>query len=131
MRIEVEIPEYNPEQGLVPIGVEPDTIIGAKQLDNIFYVSANKAGLISLAIHLLALAQDDTPIGREILYGEWNWLAEGSEIMIVRKIMGADHALPREAQNQSSIAQDRIRKHLLRGSSMSNHDAADADEQRK
>ena len=47
-------------------------------------ISANREGLLSLAIHLMSLAEE-TP-GSHIHYDQWNALEEDSAELIVEKI---------------------------------------------
>ncbi|MCV6638490.1 hypothetical protein [Candidatus Albibeggiatoa sp. nov. NOAA] len=49
-------------------------------------ISANKAGLISLARHLLSLAKDDSPVGNHFHLDDLNSLEDGSIELIVEKI---------------------------------------------
>lgn len=114
MKIEVDVPEYKPERGTAGLGVEPDSILGAGIINGTMIVNANKAGLISLAIHFLSLAQDDTPIGRDIAYGEWSWFAPGSSMLLVRTIESADHALPRPLEGEALALSNYIREHMRR-----------------
>ena len=115
VKIEVTVPEYSREHGLAPLSVEPDTILGAGLLNGKVFISGNKAGLVSLAIHLLALAQEDVPTGRDILYGEWNWLAPGSIPMLVRKIESDKDALPRPLEGEALAQYERMVAHMQRG----------------
>ena len=100
---------------VTPLGVEPDTILGAGLLNDKVHISANRAGLVSLAIHLLALAQDDVPVGRDILYGEWNWLSPGSIPVLVRKIESDNDALPRPLEGEALARYERMVAHMQRG----------------
>ncbi|MGF1925343.1 MAG: Imm32 family immunity protein [Bacteroidia bacterium] len=50
------------------------------------FFSANKAGLISLAKHLLLLSQDQVPIGHQIHLDEFNSLEKRSVGIIIQKI---------------------------------------------
>jgi hypothetical protein len=115
MKIEVTVPEYSREHGLAPLAVEPDTILGAGMLNEKVFISGNKAGLMSLAIHLLALAQDDVPVGRDILYGAWNWLAPGSTPVLIRKIEADEDALPRPLEGEARERYQRMVEHMQRG----------------
>ena len=49
-------------------------------------LSANKEGLISLANHLLNLAQDSVPINYHLHFDEYNSLEEMSKELIIQKI---------------------------------------------
>lgn len=48
-------------------------------------ISANKAGLFSLANHLLNLAQEEIPVGYHLHLDESNSLEEGSVDLIIQK----------------------------------------------
>ncbi len=50
-----------------------------------FTLSANKAGLTSLAIQLLTLAQDNVPAGCHIHYDKFNSLEDGSIELVIQK----------------------------------------------
>lgn len=58
--------------------------IAVKVENNAVTISANKQGLLSLANHLTALAQDNTP-GTHIHLDEHNSLEESSTELIVEK----------------------------------------------
>lgn len=49
-------------------------------------ISANREGLLSLANHLLNLAQAEVPCGTHIHLDEYNSLEDGSLDLIVEKI---------------------------------------------
>ncbi|WP_276090969.1 hypothetical protein [Pedobacter sp. JY14-1] len=83
MEIKLTIPEYV-DQGLtsewqygfeIKVGVNDGEVI----------ISANKAGLISLAKQMLSLAQDAVPVGYHMHYDEYNSLEEGSVELIIEK----------------------------------------------
>lgn len=82
--IKIEIPEYNPEMGIVykwENGFDIDV-----RLDNgVVKILVNKEGLISLANHLINLAQDDIPLGYHLHFDEYNALEEGSIELIIEK----------------------------------------------
>jgi hypothetical protein len=84
MEIKLTIPEYS-DQGFKfewENGFEITTGIN----DGGIIVSANKAGLISLAKQMLTLAQDVVPVGNHIHLDEYNSLEDGSiELIIERK----------------------------------------------
>ncbi|MCH5271421.1 MAG: hypothetical protein J1E83_11825 [Lachnospiraceae bacterium] len=48
-------------------------------------ISANSEGLLSLAKHLLTLAQNEVPVGAHIHLDEYNSLEEGSIGLIIEK----------------------------------------------
>ena len=83
MEIKLKIPEYS-DQGLKyewENSFEIKTGINGREI----IISANKAGLISLAKHMLTLAQDDVPIGHHMHLDEYNSLEEGSIELIIEK----------------------------------------------
>ncbi|WP_448697932.1 hypothetical protein ACFGVR_14055 [Mucilaginibacter sp. AW1-3] len=84
MEIKVEIPEYDVNSGLISHwedGFEITTNIVNDQIS----ITANKAGLISLAMKLLTLAQDSVPIGGHFHFDEYNSLEPGSVELVVEK----------------------------------------------
>jgi len=83
MEIKITIPEYS-DQGLKSEwehGFEIKTEISNDEI----LISANKAGLISLAKQLLSLAQDDVPMGYHMHYDEYNSLGESSVALVIEK----------------------------------------------
>lgn len=83
MEIKLTIPEYS-DQGLkfewengfeIKAGINGGEIV----------ISANKAGLISLAKHMLTLAQDVVPVGYHMHFDEYNSLEDGSIELIIEK----------------------------------------------
>lgn len=53
--------------------------------ENEVLISANNEGSISLAKHLLTLAQSDVPIGTHIYYDKYNSLERDSIDLIIEK----------------------------------------------
>ncbi|WP_199138700.1 Imm32 family immunity protein [Pedobacter sp. ASV12] len=84
MEIRLNIPEYNAGQGL-QVTWEEGFEIESSIADSQIIISANRAGLISLAKQLLILAQAEVPNGAHFHYDEYNSLAEGSKELIVQK----------------------------------------------
>jgi len=84
MEIKVEIPEYDPNTG-IKYNWEPGFDIETKYEEGTVIFMANKAGLISLAKHLLNLAQDEIPLSYHLHFNENNSLNEGSVELIVQK----------------------------------------------
>lgn len=84
MQIKLNIPEYNVEQGFRSIW-EDGFEIKTKVTGNEFTISANQAGLISLAKQLLTLAQADIPVGYHLHFDEHNRLERGSKNLIIEK----------------------------------------------
>lgn len=50
-------------------------------------ITMNKEGLVSLANHLLNLAQNDVPVGHHLHLDEHNALSEGSIDLLIEKIV--------------------------------------------
>jgi len=73
MEINIEIPEYNSESG-IEYKWEDGFEIKAVTNDGVIIITANKDGLISLANHLLNLAQDKIPAGHHMHLDEYNSL---------------------------------------------------------
>jgi hypothetical protein len=87
MEIKLEVPPYDKETGLT-YHWEDGFEIAVNQSDGEILISANKTGLISLAIQLLTLAQDNVPIGCHFHYDDYGSLEEGSKELIIQKING-------------------------------------------
>ena len=83
--IDLEIPQYNSEEGLT-ISWENGFTIEVNSENNLAYIKANKQGLISLAIQLLTLAQDNVEPGKHIHYDDNNSLEDGSSELVIEKI---------------------------------------------
>lgn len=84
MKINIDIPDYSPERGLVykwENGFEIKSVTN----NEVIIITANKAGLISLANHLLNLAQDNVPASHHLHFDEHNSLEEGSNELIIQK----------------------------------------------
>ena len=83
MEIKITIPEYSGNG--ISYEWEPGFEIEAKIDDGEILILANKAGLISLARHLLTLAQDEVPINNHLHLDEFNALEDGSSEIIIQK----------------------------------------------
>lgn len=83
MEIILTIPEYS-EKGLQFVW-ESGFEIRSEVKNGKIIISANKAGLISLAKQLLTLAQHDVPSGYHMHFDEYNSLDEGSAPLIIEK----------------------------------------------
>ena len=77
--------DYCTEKGL-QLQWEKDFAISVNALGNEVAIRANKSGLISLARHLLTLAQDSAPKHLHIHLDEYNSLEDGSAELILEKI---------------------------------------------
>jgi hypothetical protein len=84
MRITLELPDYTPEAGLRTQWQEGFSVTTSGTAD-CFLLKANKAGLISLATHLLTLAQDGVPDGCHIHYDASNSLEDESIELVIQK----------------------------------------------
>ena len=85
MEMKLDIPEYDSKEGL-PLHWSPGFAIAVSGIGNEVYIKANKAGLISLAVQLLTLAQDDVPAGRHYHYDEHTCLEDGSKGLVLEKV---------------------------------------------
>ena len=85
MKLEIEIPKYNKFEG-IKIVWEDNFSISVTKSENDICISANSAGLISLAKHCLTLAQESVPAGSHIHYDDYNSLEEGSDEIIICKV---------------------------------------------
>ncbi len=84
MKINLDVPEYNPNTG-VKYHWETGFDIEVKYENDVVVLIANKAGLFSLANHLLNLAQENIPLGYHLHFDENNSLEEGSVELIIQK----------------------------------------------
>lgn len=86
MKIVVDISDYNPMHGVLP-KFQDGSVIIVRVTNGVPVLSANSAGLESLANHLLTLAQSDVPAGCHIHYDDFHGeLAAGSSELIVEKM---------------------------------------------
>jgi hypothetical protein len=84
MEIKIEVPLFAMDKGIEykwENGFEIDT----RFENGVINIIANKEGLISLANHLLNLAQADVPLGHHLHFDEYNSLEEGSLELIIQK----------------------------------------------
>ena len=84
MKKEIEFICYDKNNGLRLIW-DKDFAIAVATDGNEVIINANKAGLISLARHLITLAQDDVPDGSHFHFDEYNSLDAGSLDLIIQK----------------------------------------------
>ena len=84
MKVTLELPAYSPETGICTQWEEGFTIATSGAV-GYFVLKANKAGLVSLATHLLTLAQDKVPAGCHIHYDELNSLEDNSIELVIEK----------------------------------------------
>lgn len=85
MKTIVDIPDYNVERGL-SLTWQDGFFIIVEIADDKTLIKANSAGLISLANHLLTLAQSEVPAGHHIHYDDMNSLEDGSSELIIEKM---------------------------------------------
>jgi hypothetical protein len=83
--IKISIPEYDKNNGFEFIW-EDDFEIKVQYDDSCVRILANKDGLLSLANHLINLAQDNFDKGYHLHYDDYNSLEEGSIELIIEKI---------------------------------------------
>ena len=84
MEIKITIPEYSAAGGIQYnwiTGFEITALSGDRSVS----IKANKQGLLSLANHLLNLAQDAVPVGTHIHFDEHNSLETGSLDILIEK----------------------------------------------
>jgi len=85
MEIKIDVPKYHPETGIT-YKWENGFHIEVKVVDGIIQINANPEGLISLANHLLNLAQTEVPPQHHLHFDEFNSLEEGSLELMFQKI---------------------------------------------
>ena len=85
MIIHVNVPDYTPATGLKNNWESGFEISVKKQIDAIC-ISANRAGLMSLANFFLTLAQENVPPGCHMHLDEYGGLEEGSIELIIVKV---------------------------------------------
>lgn len=81
----IDIPKYNKNTGLRLCWNNGYMIKVVNENEEVV-ISANREGLISLANHLLNLAQADVPCGTHIHLDENNSLEDGSQSIIIEKL---------------------------------------------
>jgi hypothetical protein len=84
MKKTIEIIDYEPEHGLRFIW-EPGSIIECKVTKGTINLIANDAGLVSLARHLLTLAQESIPSGIHLHLDDSNGLDSSDCELIIEK----------------------------------------------
>jgi hypothetical protein len=84
MEITLDLPDYSPETG-IRTQWERGFSIATSGTAGCFTLKANKAGLVSLATHLLTLAQGNVPAGCHIHYDEFNSLEDNSIELVIQK----------------------------------------------
>jgi hypothetical protein len=84
MDVKVVVKEYKPDEGLA-LTWQPGARIQVRVSDGDVVIKANRAGLESLANHLLTLAQDTVPEGEHLHLDDSNALEDGSCPTILEK----------------------------------------------
>jgi hypothetical protein len=84
MEVKIQVPEYSLSTGLKSHWEEGFEVKVVDTEDTIT-ISANKAGLLSLAVQLLTLAQDTVPAGCHYHYDDCNSLKAGSKEFVIQK----------------------------------------------
>ncbi len=86
MKFEIEVVDYVPKQGLC-LKWESGHIITTQIIDNkTMIIQANYQGLLSLARHLLTLAQASVPAGCHFHFDSSNSLEADSKELIIEKL---------------------------------------------
>jgi len=86
MEYRIEVSPYSKNHGIKLLW-EDDACIGCRIENGAAVICANQDGLISLARHLLTIAQDTAPEYSHIHLDEYNGLEDGScELIITKKI---------------------------------------------
>ncbi len=85
MKVEIEVPDYDARQG-VHLEWEDGFTIDAQLQDRALHITANTAGLISLARLLLTLAQSNVPSGCDVHLDESNALEDNACELIIEKV---------------------------------------------
>ncbi len=84
MKIEIDIPKYDPDIG-IQYHWTNSFEVDIRTVNEAVQISANKEGLLSLANHLLNLAQDEVPNGVHLHFDEYNSLEDGLLELIIQK----------------------------------------------
>ncbi len=85
MKIELFIPDYTTEKGIQYEWQDGFIIKIDKEL-SAMKISANKEGLMSLANHIINLAQNNIPSGYHMHFDEFNSLETGSVDLVIQKM---------------------------------------------
>jgi len=85
LKIEMKVPDFHKGYGM-ELDWEDGFEIEIRQSPESVMLRANKAGLISLARHLLALSVSSVPAGYHLHFDDLNSLEAGSCELIIEKI---------------------------------------------
>lgn len=81
----IDIPIYSKDNG-IQLCWSPGFSIKVSSNNDEIIITANQEGLLSLANHLLNLAQVEVPCGTHIHLDEYNSLEDGSQNIVIEKI---------------------------------------------
>ena len=84
MIMNIEVKKYDAKKGL-QLCWEQNYVIEVKKDEDEVVIIANSDGLISLATHMLTLAQEEVPLGTHIHYDKYNSLENESVDLIIEK----------------------------------------------
>jgi hypothetical protein len=84
MKMEVEVPDYSPEQGL-QLDWDDNCTIEVRVQNHEVAIIADRAGLVSLARHLLGLAQPGVPPGSHFHLDDYTGLEENACSLIIER----------------------------------------------
>ncbi len=86
MQVEISILDYEPQRTLKLLW-EKGYFLSTETVDGkSIRIIGNQGGLISLARHLLTLAQSSVPTGSHIHLDEWNSLEKDSVELIIERM---------------------------------------------
>ena len=85
MKIYLNVPDYSPASG-IELNWKDHFQIKVSTENERVLIEANTDGLISLANHLLNLAQPTVPSGVHIHFDEYNSLDDGSSDLVIEKL---------------------------------------------
>jgi hypothetical protein len=84
MKINIEVPDYSPQDGM-RFKWEDGFLLESKIIHDTVVIKANREGLVSLARHLLTLADASVPQGYHFHLDDSNSLSAGSCELIFEK----------------------------------------------
>ncbi|GCE14130.1 Imm32 family immunity protein [Tengunoibacter tsumagoiensis] len=84
-QVTIDVPDYSIWHGVRAIYENEYSISARIVSDNEFVIQADKGGLITLARHLLTLAQDEVPSGAHIHYDNDSNIDDGSVSFVLDK----------------------------------------------
>lgn len=85
MELSIEIPPFSADRG-IEYKWEGGFSVSVKIEGGIVKLAANREGLVSLANHLLNLAQHEVPPGYHLHFDEHNSLEDGYAELVIEKI---------------------------------------------